>query len=1066
MEEDSIVDAAAAAPLPLPYELTTPEVEAADDVDVVWSPFDTGSLALAGAILEAVRRKDYCVVQTIFSEELRAASLEEGEQMPTYKDDFNEETVADYMGLDNCTKAAYLPGAAAALDGDGSAPPALTLLDALTADLAASLAPQAYPAFGFSLPTRSEAMVRVPFADRADLIDARPLPLDTGDIKAGKVEEFLTFVRRRKLCMLLVLECESGEIELLPRDVTADDISLPAKSNRLLIFRHDRMGYRYRPEGPSVALQAWLLAEEIIYDPDEVEIPGTMREVHRLLDVTGTLPREGSQSYVMSACVRLPGRVDNPLSYWNLFSKACDCGTKVPLSRFDVDIYFEEDPDISRAINATYTRHGGWLEEGQMFSFDYDYFGFTHKEASVMAPGQWLFLEEGYHAAYKARYRRVLSEEQRELGLYLGDVGADWHTLTLGWNDRVDPTHSDPHAGLEGVNSLVTVARLSMFLGTMGPMLSCSTACSSSLVAMAHAHHDMVDSHRPYIVGGINTMLAPINFIMFCASMMLSTKGRCFTYNDSADGFMRGEGIGCTLLEWQGESKLWDDRWAGLAGTFCNQDGRSASLTAPHGPSQLALIKSSLRMSQLDRNDVHVAECHGTGTALGDPIEVGALQGALCPRKKPCYFTSAKSVHGHLESGAGIAGFTKCLLILSCSTTAANVHFRAINPNLLFDGYPCMISSELADAGVSSTCAGVSSFGATGTNGRADVISIATRGPRNVAEAGVRKLAFVTRPCPKCFGQMHWLCGTAITKEHGVGTFRCSTVRDDDEDYEFCSNCYQGGYRVSSVTRVPESILPPAPPAGLFISGTWNAWSELEPMEQEQEGIFTYDLVVTETGCERFRIYAGASWKKPLYPIRDRAERCDLAVIGPPGDDATADADAPKCWLIDARKRRGRTDRVEGAVYRITFTWQAGHKTSMDWQPAGYSDRGVAYPHSYHLVGSFANWECKEMACLEDGSFQGCFQIGLFGQESFQIVRDKDRGQTIYPVTCDSSDEEVVAGPDDGWEGRHFTAAGRHKEVIQVLLRVADGHIEVTTFAAKRRVEWRSVGAGGGPRRR
>jgi len=235
------------------------------------------------------------------------------------------------------------------------------------------------------------------------------------------------------------------------------------------------------------------------------------------------------------------------------------------------------------------------------------------------------------------------------------------------------------------------------------------------------------------LIIGVNTLVGQGSYISLSGPGMLSQKGRCFTFDHSADGFARGEGIGSVLLKHCVNNVESVDRIAMLIGSSVNQDGRSASMTAPHGPSQQQVINASMREAGVSPRLITICECHGTGTALGDPIEVGALRGCIFKggeRDTPILKTSAKSNIGHLEAGAGIAGFIKCCLMLNYSAGAPNCHLMNLNPHLDVGGYPVYFETELADYGQNSGLTGVSSFGFGGTNARADVWSHATKASR------------------------------------------------------------------------------------------------------------------------------------------------------------------------------------------------------------------------------------------------------------------------------------------------------------------------------------------------
>merc|ERR1719247_2453871 len=175
---------------------------------------------------------------------------------------------------------------------------------------------------------------------------------------------------------------------------------------------------------------------------------------------------------------------------------------------------------------------------------------------------------------------------------------------------------------------------------------------------------------------------------------MLSPKGRCQTFNDTADGYARGEGAICVFLTMSDNDADVQNQLACIMGVTANQDGRSANLTAPNGPAQQACIRNSMEEAGMTAQEICVAECHGTGTALGDPIEVGALRGVMEPRTGPIAETSAKSNIGHLEACAGIMGLQKCVMMMNASVSTPNIHLALLNANVDMTGFPVYFNTE------------------------------------------------------------------------------------------------------------------------------------------------------------------------------------------------------------------------------------------------------------------------------------------------------------------------------------------------------------------------------------
>jgi acyl transferase domain-containing protein len=280
---------------------------------------------------------------------------------------------------------------------------------------------------------------------------------------------------------------------------------------------------------------------------------------------------------------------------------------------------------------------------------------------------------------------------------------------------------ADPYFGA-GSAASITSNRISYLLGLTGPSMTLDTACSSSLVAVDLAVEKLRSGVcSAALVGGVNVMLSHRSFVGCCSAKMLSFKGRCATFDASADGYCRGEGVGAVVLKRMKDAQADGNQiLAIIRGTAVNQDGRSASLTAPNGLAQEAVIKRALEIAGLKGSDMDYIECHGTGTGLGDPIEVGALKNVLnAQRKKPVVLGAVKTNIGHLEGAAGVVGLIKAIEVLRHRRVPGNVHFKTLNPKIDLGDFPAIISNQpiaLELNAQRTIIAGVSSFGFGGTN--------------------------------------------------------------------------------------------------------------------------------------------------------------------------------------------------------------------------------------------------------------------------------------------------------------------------------------------------------------
>ncbi|CAJ1461342.1 unnamed protein product [Effrenium voratum] len=594
----------------------------------------------------------------------------------------------------------------------------------------------------------------------------------------------------------------------------------------------------------------------------------------------------------------------------------------------------------------------------------------------------------------------------------------------------------------------VTSTRLSYVFGMRGPISTSDTACSSSLVATGEAHNALrpldpgqanvttsTGKTEQAVVVGTNALLGPFSWIGLCGPKMLSVKGRCFTFDYTADGFGRGEGTSALFAEVTHKEPV--ERLAIFCGTCINQDGRSASMTAPHGPSQQECIRASLREANVTPGDIRVAELHGTGTALGDPIEVGALRGVMKDRNSPILKTSAKSNLAHGEANAGMAGLVKCVLLLNHCTVAPNVHFHSLNPHLDLTGYPCYISGELLELGTNTGYAGVSSFGFGGTNARADIWGKAHVGTRKVHKLDLNMLENVSVRCPKCLGSMEWKSCCAmpsrLQKATGQGRPRARCVRGEFDSYELCSLCYQGSY-VYGQPPAEE----PLPQGKAFIKGSWTAFSEFEEMSS-QDRSFSFQLRLGESRCERFYIAFQKNEEQAVFPW-DRSGAASVRVKGP------CPMEEGHFFVIDGRDEQW----PEGSLINIRFWTEGKNERKIAWErqlEEGGPKEMPSYTHSYQILGSLTQMKMIPMKPVRGlrNVFEYSTRMGLQSYETFHFFRDYDRSQVIYPARHMPKISSVpVRGPDAGGAENFFAAHGRQGERLVIRLEVADAHVTVS----------------------
>ena len=410
---------------------------------------------------------------------------------------------------------------------------------------------------------------------------------------------------------------------------------------------------------------------------------------------------------------RVPGG-DDPAGFWELLQGGEDMVSPTPSARWDADALYDPNPEVSGRIAA---RNAGYLR-GPVDEFDAEFFGIAPREAVGMDPQQRLLLEVSWEALENAAQPPDQLERSRT-GVYFGLCASDYANLQLKCDD---PKLLDAHF-TSGIAHSVASGRLSYLLGLQGPALTIDSACSSSLVAVHLACQALrTNDCSMALAGGVNLLLAPELYMALSRARMLSPEGRCKTFDEAADGFARGEGCGVVVLKRLSDAQAAGDRiHALILGSAVNQDGPSGSLTAPNGPAQEAVIREALSRAGLSPHQVSCIEAHGTGTTLGDPLEVGAL-GAVFgqgrPGGQPLWLASVKTNIGHLEGAAGVVGFIKLVLSLKHRQIPRHLHFRRPSSHIAWEELPFKVPTSLTEWEPidGRRIAGVSSFGFSGTN--------------------------------------------------------------------------------------------------------------------------------------------------------------------------------------------------------------------------------------------------------------------------------------------------------------------------------------------------------------
>ncbi|MGN7997308.1 beta-ketoacyl synthase N-terminal-like domain-containing protein, partial [Chitinophaga sp. 22308] len=416
---------------------------------------------------------------------------------------------------------------------------------------------------------------------------------------------------------------------------------------------------------------------------------------------------------------RFPGSADLQ-QFWEHLKSNHDLVTEVPADRWDWRQY-HGDPLASPG--KTLSRWGGFITD--IDKFDALYFNISPLEAELMDPQQRITLEAVYGALEDAGIAPG-SLKGSNTGVFIGVASSDYAGML-----RSSPAFSSQAQYATGSAHSVLVNRISYLLDIHGPSEPVDTACSSSLVAIHRAvEHIRNGDCDMAIAGGVNALLSPDLTLSFSQAGMLSAEGRCMTFDQRANGYVRGEGVGIIILKPLSRAVSDGDQIYGvIRGSAVNHGGKANTLTSPNPVAQRDLLLKAYRNAGIAADRVSYIEAHGTGTALGDPIEMDGLQQAfrelyaennlVYPGQGDCRVGSVKSNIGHLEAAAGIAGVIKVLLSMKHGLLPGNPHLQRANEYIKLEGSIFRLSASperWEDKSSLPLVAGVSSFGFGGAN--------------------------------------------------------------------------------------------------------------------------------------------------------------------------------------------------------------------------------------------------------------------------------------------------------------------------------------------------------------
>jgi acyl transferase domain-containing protein/acyl carrier protein/NAD(P)-dependent dehydrogenase (short-subunit alcohol dehydrogenase family) len=415
---------------------------------------------------------------------------------------------------------------------------------------------------------------------------------------------------------------------------------------------------------------------------------------------------------------RYPG-AKNIQEFWQNLKEGRDSITEIPKDRWDWQEFYTTDRTKPGHI---YSKWGGFIED--IDRFDPLFFNISPREAEILDPQERLFLEHCWLALEDAGYTK--EELQKAENSLPGQVG-----VYVGVMHNEYPLYARQRYGVgTGISSIAN--RVSYYFDFHGPSIAIDTMCSSSLTSIYMACQALKEKQiNAALAGGVNVSVHPNKYLLLSQGQFISSKGHCESFGEGGDGYIPGEGVGVLVLKRLADAKRDNDNiYAVIKGAAINHGGRASGFTVPNQKAQSRVIRDALQAAHTNPRTISYLEAHGTGTSLGDPIEITGLTKAFqeyTKDKQYCAIGSAKSNIGHCESAAGIAGITKVLLQLKHRQLAPSLHSKTLNPNIDFAGTPFIVQQELAEwkrpvvtidgeTREYPRIAGISSFGAGGSN--------------------------------------------------------------------------------------------------------------------------------------------------------------------------------------------------------------------------------------------------------------------------------------------------------------------------------------------------------------
>lgn len=451
----------------------------------------------------------------------------------------------------------------------------------------------------------------------------------------------------------------------------------------------------------------------IVFEGDKEKLKSALQDTFmedesREIQINETADTRHEDIAIIGLSGKYPMAEDLP-EFWENLKSGKDCITEIPPDRWNMDDFFSEDRDMK---GKSYSKWGGFISGADQF--DPLFFHISPREAELMDPQERLFLETAKNCFEDSGYPRNMLEKMK-VGVF---VGAMWgqYQLFEGEENGVAFSPASVYSSIAN--------RVSYYFHLKGPSLALDTMCSSSLTSIHYACQSIHCGESDMaLAGGVNLSIHPNKYKFLSMGQFLSSDGRCRSFGKDGSGYVPGEGVGAVLLKPLKKAIEDQDQIYGvIKGSAVNHGGKTSGYSIPNPDAQAEVISEALRKADIDPNTVNYIEAHGTGTSLGDPIEIQGLKDSY-QLNHPCSIGSVKSNIGHLESAAGIAAVTKVLLQMKNKQLVPSLHSDIVNPFIDFEQVPFQVQRKAAEWNIPQNSnavhplrAGVSAFGAGGTN--------------------------------------------------------------------------------------------------------------------------------------------------------------------------------------------------------------------------------------------------------------------------------------------------------------------------------------------------------------